>query len=310
MLLPTDLPPDHRSGFVAVLGKPNVGKSTLVNRLVGQKVAIISPKPQTTRRQLRGILTLPQAQVIFIDTPGIHHPKHKLGEYMVESALAALEDMDLLLFMVDVSRPPTAEDERIAALLREGKEGGAAVILALNKMDLLPPQSVQPHSEAYFALNSHREWMMISATKGDNCDQLLKMIIDHLPPGPLYYPAEQFTDQEERFLVAELVREKALALLEEEIPHSLAVVVEDFEEKKEDLVYISANLYVERDSQKGIVLGAGGRMIKAIGQGARKEIEKLLGKRVYLELWVKVKEHWRRSEPTLRSLGYSGPAEK
>ncbi|MBI2845586.1 MAG: GTPase Era, partial [Chloroflexi bacterium] len=296
LLLPTELPAEHRSGFVAVLGKPNVGKTTLVNRLVGQKVGIVSPKPQTTRRRLRGILTLPQAQVIFIDTPGIHQPRHKLGEYMVEAAVATLGDVDLVVFLVDVSRPPTSEDEQIAALLRGRREVGkrSPVILVLNKMDLLPPQDVQPHSDAYLGLGVHEEWMMISATKGHNCDKLLDMILERLPLGPRYYPPEQYTDQEERFIVAELVREKALRHLEQEIPHSLAVAVEEFQERREDLVYIAATLYVEKASQKGIVLGAKGKMIKAIGSEARKEIESFLGKKVYLELWVKVKEQWRR----------------
>lgn len=310
LLLPTEPPSDHRSGFVAVLGKPNVGKTTLVNRLVGHKVGIVSPKPQTTRRRLRGILTLPSAQVIFIDTPGIHQPKHKLGEYMVKDAVAALGDVDLVLFMVDVSRPPSAEDEQIASILGERKKRAnkPPVILVLNKMDLLPPQNVQPHSEAYLALGIHDEWMVVSATKGHNCDKLLNMILERLPLGPLYYPPEQYTDQEERFLAAELVRERALSLLQEEIPHSLAVAVEEFQERREDLVYIAATLYVEKTSQKGIVLGAKGRMIKAIGQASRQEIENFLGKRVYLELWVKVKEHWRRSDLDLRSLGYGPPA--
>lgn len=306
--LALEAPPEHRSGFVAVLGKPKVGKSTLINRLVGYKVAITSSKPQTTRRRILGILTLSQAQIIFVDTPGIHRPKHKLGEYMVETALRAMKDGDLVLFLVDVSSPPDEDDAQIAAILK-GKRP-TPVILILNKMDLLPPENVQAHSEAYFALFEHDAWMMISALRGDNCDELLDLAIERLPFGPRYYPPEQFTDQEERFIVAELIREQALHFLREEVPYAVAVVVEEFTERREDLIYIGANLYVEKESQKGIVLGGEGRMIKQIGQRARQEIERFLGKKVYLELWVKVKEGWRKKEPALRSLGYWLPPKK
>ena len=307
MELPTleELPEGYRSGFVAVLGKPNVGKSTLINTFVGQKIAIISPKPQTTRRRLRGILTLPQAQIIFIDTPGIHFPKHKLGEYMVETATRTLKGIDLALFMVDVSEPPTEEDEEIARLLQEYCP--APVILVLNKMDLLPPEKVIPHTEAYLSLVEYEEWMMISATRGDNRERLLELIIEYLPLGPQYYPPDQVTDQEVRFMAAELIREQALEFLHQEVPHSVAVVVEEFKERREDLTFISATIYVEKKSQKGIVLGQEGKTVKRIGTAARKEIEALLGKRVYLELWVKVSKKWRRDEGALRRLGYVLP---
>lgn len=308
---PEELPEGYRSGFVAVLGKPNVGKSTLINAFVGQKIAIISPKPQTTRRRLRGILTLPQAQIIFIDTPGIHFPQHKLGEYMVETATRALQGIDLALFMVDISQPPTREDEEIARLVASwdprGKERPAPVILVLNKMDLLPLERTIPHTEAYLSLVEHEGWVMISATRGDNRDELLELIIAHLPFGPQYYPPDQVTDQDLRFMAAELIREQALEHLRQEVPHSVAVVVEEFQERREDLTYISATIYVEKASQKGIVLGQKGKMLKRIGSAARKEIEALLGKRVYLELWVKVSERWRRDEGALRRLGYVFP---
>jgi len=300
-----ELPEDHRSGFVAVLGKPNVGKSTLINAFVGQKIAIISSKPQTTRRRLRGILTLPRAQIIFIDTPGIHFPKHKLGEYMVETATRALKDTDLALFMVDISRLPTGEDEEIARLLQEYRP--TPVILVLNKMDLLSPEKVILHTEAYLSLVEYEEWMMISATRGDNRDKLLELIIAYLPLGPQYYPPDQVTDQDLRFMAAELIREQALEHLHQEVPHSVAVVVEEFQERREDLAYISATIYVEKASQKGIVLGQEGEMLKRIGSAARKEIEALLGKRVYLELWVKVSKKWRRDEGALSRLGYILP---
>lgn len=305
LLLPEELPEGHRSGFVAVLGKPNVGKSTLINAFVGQKIAIISHKPQTTRRRLRGILTLPQAQIIFIDTPGIHFPKHKLGEYMVETATRALKDIDLALFMVDISQPPTKEDEEIARLLQEYRP--APVILVLNKIDLLPPEKVIPHTAAYLSLVEHEEWMMISATRGDNRDKLLELIIAHLPFGPLYYPPEQVTDQDLRFMAAELIREQALEFLHQEVPHSVAVVVEEFQERQEDLTYILATIYVEKTSQKGIILGQEGKMLKRIGSAARREIEALLDKRVYLELWVKVSKKWRQDEGALYRLGYVLP---
>lgn len=310
MELPTleELPERYRSGFVAVLGKPNVGKSTLINAFVGQKIAIISPKPQTTRRRLRGILTLPQAQIIFVDTPGIHFPKHKLGEYMVETATRALKGIDLALFMVDVSQPPTGEDEEIARLLREYRP--APVILVLNKVDLLRPEREEAHREAYLALGEFREWLFLSATRGDNRERLLELIIEYLPLGPQYYPPDQVTDQEVRFMAAELIREQALEFLHQEVPHSVAVVVEEFQERREDLTYISATIYVEKKSQKGIVLGQGGKTVKRIGTAARKEIEALLGKRVYLELWVKVSKKWRRDEGALRRLGYVLPKKK
>ncbi len=310
MELPTleELPEGYRSGFVAVLGKPNVGKSTLINAFVGQKIAIISPKPQTTRRRLRGILTLPQAQIIFVDTPGIHFPKHKLGEYMVETATRALKGIDLALFMVDVSQPPTGEDEEIARLLREYRP--APVILVLNKVDLLRPEREEAHREAYLALGEFREWLFLSATRGDNRERLLELIIEYLPLGPQYYPPDQVTDQEVRFMAAELIREQALEFLHQEVPHSVAVVVEEFQERREDLTYISATIYVEKKSQKGIVLGQGGKTVKRIGTAARKEIEALLGKRVYLELWVKVSKKWRRDEGALRRLGYVLPKKK
>ncbi len=304
-LISEELPEDHRSGFVAVLGKPNVGKSTLINAYVGQKVAIVSSKPQTTRRRLLGILTLPKTQIVFIDTPGIHSPKHKLGEYMVETATRALRDVDLVLFMVDISEPPTEEDEEIARLLERDRP--APVILALNKIDLLPPERLQPQAKAYLSLGEFEESMPISATRGDNRSELLAFIIQHLPFGPRYYPPDQVTDQNLRFMAAELIREQALEHLHQEVPHSVAVVVEEFQERRPDLVYISATIYVEKGSQKGIVLGQEGRMVKEIGKAARREIEPLLSQKVYLDLWVKVSKKWRRKEAALRRLGYVLP---
>ena len=318
MILDDELPPGHRSGFVAVIGKPNVGKSTLINAWLGEKVAIVSPKPQTTRHRLRGILTLPDAQIIFVDTPGIHQPRHKLGEFMVETAAKSIPDADVVLFMVDVSEMPTAEDEQIAQLIEE--QGQSPVVLVLNKADLLPPEKVQPHSDAYFELVKHdawvegeayrNQWMMVSATRGDNRDKLLDMVVARLPEGPRYYPPDQLTDQTMRFIVAELIREQVLRFVHQEVPHAVAVVVEEWKQRREDLTYIGATVYVEKDSQKGIIIGQGGRMLKRIGQAARGEIERLVGNRVYLELWVKVRKKWRKDEDELRRLGYALPRKK
>jgi GTP-binding protein Era len=305
LTLEDELPADHRSGFVAVIGKPNVGKSTLINAWLGEKIAIVSPKPQTTRHRLRGILTRPDVQIIFVDTPGIHQPRHKLGEFMVETATKSIPDADVVLFMVDVSEMPTAEDEQIAQLV--DKHGQSPVILVLNKADLLPPQKVKSHSNAYFGLLRHDEWMMISATRGDNRDELLDRIVARLPEGPRYYPADQLTDQNMRFIVAELVREQVLRFVRQEVPHSVAVAIEEWKEREGNMTYIRANIFVEKDSQKGILIGSGGEMLKRIGQAARKEIEPMVGSRVYLDLWVKVRKKWRKDEDELRRLGYALP---
>lgn len=310
LLLPEDLPPDHRSGFVTVVGKPNVGKSTLMNAYLGQKIAIVSPKPQTTRNRLLGILTLGRAdgdpadaQIVFVDTPGIHEPLHKLGEYMVETAARAIPDADVILFLVDASSPPSDEDRQIASLLSQ--QSRAPILLVLNKVDLLPPGQTTSHVESYQALGQFNEWLLISALLQDNLDRLLEETIERLPVGPRYYPEEQVTDQQLRFMAAELIREQALEHLRQEIPYSVAVIVDQFKERSEDLTYISATIFVERDTQKAIVLGQGGKMIKQIGRDARHEIEDLLGTRVYLELWVKVRKKWRRDEKELRRLGYA-----
>jgi GTP-binding protein Era len=312
LLMPEELPADHRSGFVAVVGKPNVGKSTLMNAYLGQKIAIVSEKPQTTRNQLLGILTLEQsrgdvanAQIVFVDTPGIHRPLHKLGEYMVETAIRAIPDADVVLLLVDASRPPGEEDRRIAEILRE--RCPAPVVLALNKVDLLPDEEMQDRVDAYRALGRFDAWLPIAALRGGNLDRLLGAIIERLPFGPRYYPEEQVTDQQLRFMAAELVREQVLRHLHQEVPYSVAVVVQEFKERSEGLTYISADIFVERDTQKAIILGHQGAMIKQIGQGARREIEDLLDTRVFLELWVKVKRKWRRDERELERLGYAPP---
>jgi GTP-binding protein Era len=301
-LLEPELPPDHRSGFVAVVGRPNVGKSTLINAYVGQKVAIVSEKPQTTRNRIRGILTRPDVQIIFVDTPGIHRPLHRLGEYMVKTAQAAVPDADAVLFMVDVSVPPTDEDRLVAQFL--AKRCRSPVILVLNKMDLLPADRIETHTKQHLAMGGFDGWMMTCATHRDNLDQLLDMVVARLPLGPRYYPEGQVTDVTERFLAAELIREQALRLLHQEVPHAVAVVVEEFKERRQGLTYIAATVYVEKDTQKGIVIGAKGRLLKQIGTAAREEIEHMLDTKVYLDLRVKVRRKWRRDDVALRRVGY------
>jgi GTP-binding protein Era len=296
-------PSGHRSGFVAVIGRPNVGKSTLMNRLVGQKVAIVSPKPQTTRSRILGILTREDSQIIFVDTPGIHRPHHQLGEFMVATATRAIPDADVVLFMVDVSVPPTQEDQMIAQLIREQTQ--APIILVLNKMDLLPGEKVKPHTEAYWELVPERhDWMMTTATQGKNLGKLLEQITAALPEGPRYYPDDQITDQTEREIAAELIREQVLRNTRQEIPHAVAVVVEEFKERENDIIYVAANVFVEKESQKGIIIGRRGKMLRQVGSAARQQIERMTGGKIYLDLWVKVSKNWRRDERELRRMGY------
>ena len=306
---------------MAVVGRPNVGKSILTNALLGEKVAIVSPKPQTTRNRLLGILTRDDAQVIFLDTPGIHRPMHQLGELLLETAAATLPDADLALWVVDVAGRPGDEDRQVAALLAQAA-GALPVILALNKADRLLPEHVVENTAAYAALAPGAESLLISATRGDNLEPLLAKIIATLPFGPRYYPKDQFTDQQARFMAAELVREQALLRLHDEVPHGVAVAVNEFKERhvtgasevpvtsSSGMTYISATIYVERETHKPILLGKGGEMLKAIGQGARREIESLLDTRVYLDLWVKVRPKWRTDEEELRRLGYESPVVK
>lgn len=292
-----------KSGFVALVGRPNVGKSTLLNALIGEKIAIIAEKPQTTRSRIPGILTSADAQIIFLDTPGIHKPKHKLGEYMVKVAENTLREADLILFLVDVTAPPGRGDRYIADYFAEV---ATPVYLVLNKIDLLPSRELPAVREQYENLRSFAEVIPVSALTGENLPLLLEKIKLRLPEGPKYYPEEMITDQPERFIVAELIREKVLHLTREEVPHAIAVEVEEMTERKEkNLVLIRSNIYVERDSQKGILIGQGGRMLKEIGRLARLDIEHLLGSRVFLELWVKVKKEWRDSVGALHEFGYN-----
>jgi GTP-binding protein Era len=314
-------PADHRSGFIAVIGRPNVGKSTLLNRLLGQKIAITSPKPQTTRDQLLGILTTDDTQFLFLDTPGIHKPLTKLGEYMVAVAAETIEDADVVLWLVDINDAPTAEEQGIAELMHRlhKKHKLPPVLVGFNQADLWS----RPESETCVRINEYThlvDWLVgatrpdgtpllstaiFSAASGAGVDALRDLLRSLLPLGPRYYPEDQVTDLQLRFIAGELIREKALMLLQDEVPHSVAVEVDEFIERGPHLTYISAIIYVERESQKSIVLGKEGSMIKRIGQAARPEIEEMIEMRVYLELWVKVWDRWRKRDNLLRQLGYA-----
>ena len=297
----------HRSGYVAVVGKPNVGKSTLVNALIGHKVAIMSDKPQTTRRRILGILTRDDTQILFIDTPGVHRAKQALNHYMMGEVDEALSDCDAILFVVDVSRPPTDDDQRVAEVIAGMPQ---PKLMAMNKSDALDPRAVVANVAAYEALLSPASpegksggegaAMLTSATRGDNLDKLLAMIVDVIPLGPQYFPDDQATDQTERMLASEFIREQALRYLEQEIPHGIAVAIEEWQLRENGVIYIAATIYVERESQKGILIGKGGAMLKQIGAGARKEIQRELNTKIFLELWVKVREGWRKDDVLVR----------
>lgn len=295
-----------RSGFVALIGRPNVGKSTLLNALLGQKVAAVSPRPQTTRRRQLGILTLEKAQLVFMDTPGIHKPQHQLGEYMNEVAIQTLPDADVVIWLVDASVSPHAEDKLIAKQIQEHPIPGW-LIMVLNKCDLISPDEVRHRSEQYEALCQGVETMPISTLDEKKCQALLKKVIEHLPEGPAYYDADQVTDLYERDIAADLIREAALFHLRDEIPHSIGVKIDEYTERSDQLAYISATLHLERENHKGIVIGKGGEMLKKIGSTARKEIESMSGRKVYLELKVKVNKNWRDNPEALTQLGYILP---
>jgi len=290
-----------KSGFAAIIGRPNVGKSTLLNRITGHKIAIVSDKPQTTRNRIRGVYTDENAQIVFLDTPGIHKPFSKLGDYMVRAAEGALDEVDVVLFLTDVSEELGGGDRYIIERLKNVK---TPVILVLNKIDKVPRDGILPVIDAYRQLHDFTEIVPVSAVRGDNVERLLELVIQYLPEGPIFYPPGQVTDHPERFICAELIREKILLLTREEVPHSVAVDVERMETDDRGLVRIGAVIYVERESQKGILIGKGGAMLKEIGRLAREEMERLLGSKIFLELWVKVKKDWRNHEAFLKSLGY------
>lgn len=286
-----------------------MGKSTLLNHFLEQKVAAVSPRPQTTRRRQLGILTLPEAQVVFVDTPGIHHPVHKLGEFMNEEAASVLKDMDCVLWLVDASQDPGEEDSLVAARLAPLKEP-PVVFLVLNKVDLIPPQQQEARQVAYASLLPRAIPQWVSAVSGRGCKDLLDQVLKHLPEGEPFFDADQVTDLFERDIAADLVREAALLHLRDEVPHAIAVRVDEYKERSETQVYIGATIFVERDSHKAIVIGKGGEMLKKIGSTARREIEEMSGKKLYLELRVKVNKNWRNDPNSLGLFGYVHPAEE
>lgn len=291
----------HKSGFIAVIGRPNVGKSTLINQLIGQKIAIMSDKPQTTRSRILCILTQPDAQIVLLDTPGVHKPLSKLGEYMDRSITNTLKEVDAVFFVVDASEKPGPGERFIMERLEKTKK---PVILVLNKIDLVTRDALLPVIAAYSKDREFAAVVPISALDEENLDALLSEAKKHLPEGPAYYPEDMVTDQPERLIAAELVREKVLSLTRDEVPHSVAVDVDEMTTRNNGDVYIRATIYVERDSQKGIVIGHKGAMLKEIGRLARPDIEMMLGSKVYLELWVKVRKDWRNRDAILKSLGF------
>lgn len=292
----------HKSGFISIIGRPNVGKSTFLNRVIGQKIAIMSDKPQTTRNKVQGVLTTNDAQLIFIDTPGIHKPKHKLGDFMMKVAQNTLKEVDIVLFMVNAEEGFGRGEEFILDKFQSIK---TPVFLVINKIDLVHPDQLMEIIVSYKEKYPFAEIIPISALEGNNLEALLNVIKKYIPEGPQYYPADQVTDHPERFIVSELIREKALHLTREEIPHSLAVVIEKMERLEEkDVVHVMATIIVERDSQKGIIIGKQGSMLKEIGKRSRLDIENLLGTKVFLELWVKVQKDWRNKMSQLRDFGF------
>jgi len=289
-----------KSGFVALIGRPNVGKSTLLNRLIGQKIAAVSDKPQTTRWRIRGILTRPEGQIIFVDTPGIHKPVHRMNERMMRAVEAAIADVDLLLLMTDVTEPFGSGDRFVLEMV---KRAGKPAFLLLNKIDRLKDKrELLPRIDLYRHEYDFAEYIPLSALTGEGVDLLLQCLFEHLPEGPLYYPEGEITDQPERVLVAEIVREKLLMVTRDEIPYVTAVYTESFKEE-ENRLRIHCVILVERESQKPIIIGKGGERLKTIGTLAREEIEFLLGKKVFLELYVKVREKWRENDALLTQLG-------
>jgi len=292
----------YKSGFISIIGRPNVGKSTFLNRVIGQKIAIMSDKPQTTRNKVQGVLTTEKAQMVFIDTPGIHKPKHKLGDFMMKTAVNTLKEVDLILFMINAEEGFGGGDEFIIEKLKGVK---TPIFLVINKIDRIHPDKLMELIVQYKEFLPFAEIVPISALEGNNVDRLLEQIEKMLPEGPQYYPADQVTDHPERFIASELIREKVLHLTREEIPHSIAVVIDKISKRDDkEMIDVMATIIVERDSQKGIVIGKQGALLKEIGKRSRHDIENLLGSKVFLELWVKVQKDWRNKAANLRDFGF------
>lgn len=289
----------HRSGMVTIVGRPNVGKSTLLNRLVGEKVAIVSNKPQTTRTRILGVVTKPQGQIVLLDTPGIHKPQHEMNQRMVDTAVRSIEQVDLVLWLVDITQPLGGGDAFVKQRLARAR---GPVLLGINKIDAVPKPRILPTIDAYRNMFDFLEIMPLSALGGENVDLLAERLLAHLPKGPPLYPADYLTDQPERFLVAEIIRERILVRTHEELPYSTGVVIDGFAESP-TLVRIHASIIVERPGQKGILIGRGGSMLKSVGTEARRQIEALLGVKVYLELFVKVRPRWRENPSVLDEIG-------
>ncbi|WLR43981.1 GTPase Era [Bacillus carboniphilus] len=291
-----------RSGFVSIVGRPNVGKSTFLNHVIGQKIAIMSDKPQTTRNTIQGVYTTSDSQIVFIDTPGIHKPKHKLGDFMIKVAQNTFKEVDLILFMVNGQEGLGRGDQFIIESLKNVK---TPVFLVINKIDRIHPEEILSIIDQYNKLFPFKEIIPISALQGNNVETLLSQIEGYMPEGPQYYPEDQVTDHPERFIISELIREKVLQLTREEVPHSIAVMIDSIEKRNENkAVYVQATIVVERESQKGIVIGKQGKLLKSIGQKSRLDIENLLGSKVFLELWVKVQKDWRNKAKQLREFGF------
>lgn len=291
-----------RSGFIALIGRPNVGKSTLLNALVGEKVAITTDRPQTTRNQIRAVLTRPDFQIIFIDTPGLHKPKHKLGDSMVQVARAAMQEVDLVCFLVEANEAPGPGDRFIAEIMHTVK---SPLYLVMNKIDLVSAEKLAVHGDAYAKLCNFKAKFQLSALKQTNLEPFIQAALEEMPEGPQYYPHEMITDQPEYFIAAEIIREKIIVLTRQEIPFSIAVVIEEMKPRNEgDILDIRAEIFVERKSQVGIIVGKGGLLLKEVGMKARKELEALFGQHIFIDLRVKVKKDWRNREDELRRLGY------
>ena len=294
-----------KSGFIAIAGKPNVGKSTLTNVLLGQPIAGVSAKPQTTRKRQLAIRTTAEYQMIFVDTPGLHEPKDKLSQFINSEAVSALSDADLILFLVDGSQKPDEEDRKLADLVHEAQKEDS-VLLVINKIDLVDGKTLSAHRKLYQALFPEAPVVQISAQTGKGISELIDTIVERLPEGPMYFPEEQITQTYERDIAAELIRAACMDLLEDELPYSIAVHTDEYSERENGVVYIKATIFVERDAQKAIVIGRNGEMIKRIGTLARTEIEAMNGKKVFLELYVKTRKNWKNDPAFLREVGFTG----